>query len=138
MCVELTSGAALLSGWSPNAHSQAGPFIEAAWKALKRSLLGFRVWPDGFLADAEMETGVRTFMGSIVMKGRRRQLGGAAIGLFSAVGSSRANMAVRSRGPDVTLVPEQMWPIRSPPRGPDAPWYLTPLRCGICSSPQVE
>lgn len=56
----MTSGADLLSGLSPNAHSQAGPFIEAAWKVLERGLLGFKGvsrWVSG--RDAEMEIGVQ-------------------------------------------------------------------------------
>lgn len=45
-CVELTSGTGLLSGTSPNAHFQAGHFIEAAWRVLKRGLLGCKAVAD--------------------------------------------------------------------------------------------
>lgn len=56
----MTSGAGLLSGTSPNAHFQAGHFIEAAWRVLKRGLLGCKGvagWVSG--RDAEMEVGVQ-------------------------------------------------------------------------------
>lgn len=45
---------------SPNAHSQAGHFIEAVWRVLKRGLLGCKGvagWVSG--RDAEMEIGVQ-------------------------------------------------------------------------------
>lgn len=61
MCrVDIWSGAGLLGGTSPNAHSLAGHFIEAAWRVLRRGLLecyGVASWVSG--RDAEMELEVQ-------------------------------------------------------------------------------
>lgn len=61
MCrVDAWSGGGLLGGMSPNAHSLAGHFIEAAWRVQKRGLLeckGVASWVSG--RDAEMKIEVR-------------------------------------------------------------------------------